>query len=129
MLRTLAFLVCCGVPFCLAQVEPPTTNEVVEGEVVNATADASEPGMLIERLSPLNQIRVFTGLFTVVVLGVVIFIVIKAGAHMARGLAAAANRLPHDSSPKQDDWADTPLVQQPADSDSDNKAVDDVSND
>ena len=102
-LRSLAFLFYSGLPFWVSQIESPAPSEAVESEG-SAVAGTGEPGMLIERLSPLNQIRVFTGLFTVIVLGVVIFIVIKAGAHMARGLAAAANRLPHDSSPKQDDF-------------------------
>ena len=70
---------------------------------------AVESGTLLERLSPLDQIRVFTGLFTVIILGIVIFIVIKAGSHMVKGISAAANRLPSDSAPRLDDWADKPL--------------------
>ena len=75
-LRSLAFLFYSGLPFWLSQIESPAPSEAVESEG-SAVAGTGEPGMLIERLSPLNQIRVFTGLFTVIVLGVVIFIVIE----------------------------------------------------
>jgi hypothetical protein len=78
-------------------------------------AAIQRPMTLIERLSPLNQIRVIVGLFVVIVLGIVIFIVIKAGSHMVSGLSAAANRLPSSSVPKDDDWANKPLNQLPKD--------------
>ena len=70
---------------------------------------------LIEQLSPIDQIRVIVGLFVVIVLGVVIFMVIKAGSHMVKGFAAAANRLPSVSQPDEDDWARKPLNEGPSD--------------
>ena len=72
---------------------------------------------LIERLSPLNQLRVIVGLFAVVILGIVIFIVIKAGAHMAKGFSAAANRLSGNSLPDEHDWTNRPLIEAPDDDD------------
>lgn len=72
-------------------------------------ADAERPRTMLEQLSPQNQLRVILGLFAVVILGVVIFMVIKAGAHMFRGFSAAANRLPHDTTPDEHDWAERPL--------------------
>ena len=73
-------------------------------------AEAAEQSQtLMERLSPLNQIRVVTGLFVVLVLGLFLFLVIKAGSHMVKGFSAAANRLPSDSTPQEDDWAKKPL--------------------
>lgn len=78
-------------------------------------AEAARQPTLIERLSPLNQIRVIVGLGAVLVLGLVIFLVIKAGSHMVKGLSAAANRLPSSSLPAEDDWARKPLNQQPDD--------------
>ena len=76
-------------------------------------ADVEQQQTLIQRLSPLNQIRVIVGLGTVLVLGVVLFLVIKAGSHMVKGFSAAANRLPSSSLPDQDDWADKPLNKPP----------------
>ncbi len=64
---------------------------------------------LFQRLSPMNGLRVTMGLIVVLVLGVVLLMVIKAGAHMARGFSAAAKRLPENSLPNEDDWADRPL--------------------
>ena len=64
---------------------------------------------LFERLGPLNRLRVIAGLIVVLILGVVIFMVIRAGAHMVRGLSAAAQRLPKTSLPDEDDWAKRPL--------------------
>lgn len=64
---------------------------------------------MIEQLTPLDQIRVVVGLFVIVVLGLVIFIVIKAGSHMAKGFSAAANRLSPTTTPNEDDWASKPL--------------------
>jgi len=98
----------CAVPFWVAQVASDP------GADVTAEATKSE-GPMVQQLSPINQIRVFTGLFTVIILGLVIFLVIKAGAHMWRGLSAAANRLPSDSVPGRDDWADKPLNEPPTD--------------
>ena len=72
-------------------------------------AQATESMTMLEQLSPFNQIRVFTGLFVVLVLGLVMFLVIKAGAHMAKGFGAAAKRLPTESRVDQDDWANKPL--------------------
>ena len=66
------------------------------------------------RLPPIDQIRVLVGLMAVVVLGLVIYMVIKAGSHMVRGFSAAAKRLPTDSLPREDDWADKPLNEPPA---------------
>lgn len=77
------------------------------------TLVAQAEGPLVERLSPFDQIRVIMGLFVVVILGVVLFIVIKAGAHMAKGMSAPANRLRSDSSPPEDDWARKPLNEVP----------------
>lgn len=71
--------------------------------------DNQETRQPFDRLSPLDQVRVITGLFTILILGLVIFIVIKAGSHMVQGMSAAANRLPADSSPHRDDWANKPL--------------------
>ena len=72
-------------------------------------AETAAPATLLERLSPVNQLRVIMGLFVIVILGVVLFIVIKAGAHMVQGMSAAANRLRSDSAPAEDDWASKPL--------------------
>lgn len=78
--------------------------------VISQTSEAvEESSTLIEQLSPMNQIRIFMGLFTIAVLGVVIFIVIKAGSHMVKGFSAAANRLPAKTLPNEDDWATKPL--------------------
>lgn len=74
-----------------------------------AQAQPERRSTLLEELSPLNQLRVIVGLFTVVILGLVIFIVIKAGSHMFRGFSAAAKRLPGDSIPNEDDWTNRPL--------------------
>ena len=82
--------------------------------IAQATEAAEQSQTLIERLSPLNQIRVITGLFVVIVLGLFLFLVIKAGSHMVKGFSAAANRLPSDSAPQEDDWAKKPL-NEPAD--------------
>ena len=71
----------------------------------DATADAP-----LKQLTPIDQIRVIVGLFVIIVLGVVLFIVIKAGSHMVKGLSAAANRLPQETVPNEDDWASKPLV-------------------
>ena len=78
-------------------------------------AAAERPQTLLEKLTPLNQIRVIVGLAAVLVLGLVIFLVIKAGSHMVKGLSAAANRLPSSSLPEEDDWASKPLNKQPED--------------
>ena len=64
---------------------------------------------LFDRLGPLNRLRVIMGLVVVLILGVVIFIVIRAGAHMWLGYSAAANRLAKRSLPDEDDWANRPL--------------------
>jgi len=72
-------------------------------------AQAERELTLLEQLTPLNQLRVIVGLFVVLILGLVIFIVIKAGTHMLTGLSAAANRLPSDSLPEEDDWVSRPL--------------------
>ena len=70
----------------------------------------SEPGgMMLERLSPLNQLRVIMGLFVVVILGIFLFIVVKAGSHMVKGMSAPANRLRSESPLAEDDWAKKPL--------------------
>ena len=77
---------------------------------VEIADDSGKPAVIpLQQLSEFNQIRVIVGLFTVVVLGLVIFIVIKAGSHMAKGFSAAADRLPSESSPNVDDWASKPL--------------------
>lgn len=75
----------------------------------------SRPTTLIEQLSPLNQLRVIVGLFAVIILGFVIFLFIKAGSHMVKGLSAAANRLPSQSKVDDDDWANEPLNRPPND--------------
>ena len=72
----------------------------------------SQPQTMMEQLTPINQIRVIVGLVTVIVLGLVLFLVIKAGSHMVKGMSAAAKRLPESSLPDTDDWADKPLNQQ-----------------
>lgn len=72
-------------------------------------AQAKEPKTGFDQLTPLNQLRVIVGLFVVVVLGIVIFLVIKAGAHMMKGFSAAARRLPPESRPIETDWAAHPL--------------------
>lgn len=74
-------------------------------------AQAEESTTGFEQLTPLNQLRVIVGLFVVVVLGIVIFLVIKAGSHMMKGYSAAARRLPPDSRPDEMDWAANPLEQ------------------
>ncbi len=76
-------------------------------------SSGAEAAPAVKQLSPINQLRVTVGLFVVVVLGLVIFIVIKAGAHMFKGYAAAADRLPHDTVPSEDDWASKPLNELP----------------
>ena len=72
-------------------------------------SEAEPAGTMLQRLTPLNQLRVIMGLFVVVMLGIFLFIVIKAGSHMVKGMSAPANRLRADSSPAQDDWARSPL--------------------
>ena len=67
------------------------------------------------RLTPFDQIRALVGLMAVLVLGLVIYMVIKAGSHMVRGFSAAARRLPADSLPREDDWATKPLNVEPSD--------------
>lgn len=85
------------------------TRQCIVGiELVLAQA-ADSPQTMLQRLSPLNQLRVIMGLFVVVMLGLVLFIVIKAGAHMVQGMSAPADRLRGDSLPAQDDWASKPL--------------------
>lgn len=74
---------------------------------------SQQPKTLLERLSPINRLRAIAGLLVVLILGLVIFLVIKAGSHMFKGFSAAANRLPHDSLPKDDDWAVKPLNEPP----------------
>ena len=64
---------------------------------------------LLQQLGPLDQLRIIVGLVAILVLGLVLFMIIKAGSHMVRGLSAAANRLPANSLPNEDDWANTPL--------------------
>ena len=103
--------------FTIFVVVPFWIAEVAGEDGADGSGEATDNAApMIEQLSPLNQIRVFTGLFTVIVLGLVIFLVIKAGAHMWRGVSAAANRLPVESVPSRDDWADKPLNETPTDS-------------
>lgn len=77
--------------------------------IMAALALFAQSETLFEQLSPLNRLRVLMGLVLVLVLGVVIFMVIRAGAHMVRGFSAAARRLPKTSLPDPDDWARRPL--------------------
>lgn len=90
----------------------PTVLPILISQAGDEVVGTEESTSVLERLTPLNQIRVIVGLFTVVVLGLVLFIVIKAGSHMVKGFSAAANRLPADSSPRENDWAEKPLNQQ-----------------
>ena len=75
--------------------------------------EAESTDIMLQRLSPLNQLRVIMGLFAVVILGLVLYIVIKAGSHMVKGMSAPANRLRTDSLPAADDWARKPLNEFP----------------
>ena len=50
---------------------------------------------LLQRLSPLNRLRVTTGLVLVLILGVVMILIIKAGAHMVHGLSQQPSGCPH----------------------------------
>lgn len=80
-------------------------------------AQADSPQTLLQRLTPLNQLRVIMGLFVVIILGAFLFIVIKAGAHMVQGMSAPANRLKSNSLPSEDDWTNQPLNELPDDDD------------
>lgn len=81
---------------------------LVLGQAPETASDAASAPVL-DQLSPLNQLRVIMGLFVVIILGIFLFIVVKAGAHMVKGLSAPANRLRSDSAPPVDDWARKPL--------------------
>lgn len=83
------------------------TSLVLATDTADDAGDTSQT--MMEQLTPLDQIRVVVGLFTIIVLGLVIFIVIKAGSHMAKGFSAAANRLSPTTTPNEDDWASKPL--------------------
>lgn len=78
-------------------------------------AQAEAPVSRWDGLTPVNQLRVIMGIFVVVILGIFLFIVIKAGSHMVKGFSAPANRLRTDSLPKEDDWAQKPLNELPDD--------------
>ena len=77
--------------------------------VATAASLLAQSETLFDRLSPLNGLRVIMGLVVVLILGGVIFMVIRAGAHMLLGYAAAAKRLPRTSLPDENDWANRPL--------------------
>jgi len=77
--------------------------------VVAAVWFLAQSETLFDQLGPLNRLRVIMGLVVVIILGVVIFMVIRAGAHMALGCSAAAKRLAKSSLPDEDDWANRPL--------------------
>lgn len=66
---------------------------------------AAEGASIWNRLTPLDRLRVTVGLIVVLILGMFIMLIVKAGSHMAKGFAAAANRLPKSSVPDVDDWA------------------------
>ncbi len=68
---------------------------------------------MLEQLTPINQLRVIMGLFVVLFLGLFLFLVIKAGSHMVKGISAPANRLPVNTLPPEDDWAKRPLNELP----------------
>ena len=78
--------------------------------IAQAATDKTPP---FQRLSPINQLRYVMGLFVIIILGIFLFIVIKAGSHMVRGMSAKANRLPHSSLPNEDDWAKKALNERP----------------
>ena len=85
-------------------------------------AEVEAPVRKWEGLTPVNQLRVIMGLFVVVILGIFLFLVIKAGSHMVKGLSAPANRLRSNrlrsnSTPQEDDWAQKPLNELPGDVD------------
>ncbi len=78
--------------------------------IVGAAASLlAQSETLFDQLSPLNRLRVVMGLVVVLILGVVIFIVIRAGAHLWLGYSAAAKRLAKTSLPDEDDWVNRPL--------------------
>jgi len=76
-------------------------------------AQVEEQKTMLQQLTPINQLRVIMGLFVVVILGVFLYIVIKAGSHMVKGFSAAADRLPASTLPPDDDWAKQPLNEMP----------------
>ena len=78
-------------------------------------AQAEKPKRMLQQLTPINQLRVIMGLFVVLFLGLFLFLVIKAGSHMVKGISAPANRLPSSTLPPEDDWAKRPLNEMPDD--------------
>lgn len=77
-----------------------------------AAEAVEETGPPIRDLSPEDQLRVIMGLFVIIFLGIFLYLIIKAGSHMVRGMSAPANRLPPNSLPADDDWTKKPLNEQ-----------------